>query len=234
MSEHPGRDGAGRVRPRRLRGRRRRPRPTCCRSDVRAGDRIVGIASPGLRCNGYSLAACRAARPRRARPRRARRGPARTTSLAEELLRPSVIYAPAMLRARARGRRARVRARHRRRHPRQPRAGAARPTATRVVARGTWDEPRIFAEIQRAGDVADDEMEHVFNLGLGMLAVVAARRRVARGRRGPRAGHDAWLVGEIVDGHGRVRMTRRRTVSAARAASGARVVALGLPRCRCS
>ena len=24
--------------------------------DVRAGDRIIGFASPGLRCNGYSLA----------------------------------------------------------------------------------------------------------------------------------------------------------------------------------
>ena len=50
------RDGAGRVRPRRLRGRRRRTRRRCCPRDVRAGDRIIGLASPGLRCNGYSLA----------------------------------------------------------------------------------------------------------------------------------------------------------------------------------
>ncbi len=40
-----------------------------------------------------------------------------------------------------------------------------------VVWRGTWEEPRIFAEIQRAGDVPDLEMQHVFNLGVGMLAV---------------------------------------------------------------
>ena len=60
---------AGRVRSRRLRGRRRRARavlPPACR----AGDRIVGFASPGLRCNGYSLARARAARPRRPRARR--------------------------------------------------------------------------------------------------------------------------------------------------------------------
>ena len=44
-----------------------------------------------------------------------------------------------------------------------------------VLWRGKWDEPRIFAEIQAAGDVADDEMAHVFNLGLGMLAIVAPR-----------------------------------------------------------
>ena len=31
-------------------------RAVCCRETSRAGDRIIGIASPGLRCNGYSLA----------------------------------------------------------------------------------------------------------------------------------------------------------------------------------
>ena len=43
--------------------------------DVRAGDRIVGFASPGLRCNGYSLA--RAALLDRAGMRSARSGVAR-------------------------------------------------------------------------------------------------------------------------------------------------------------
>src|SRR6185312_12302468 len=64
--------------------------------DVRAGDRIVGLASPGLRCNGYSLA--RAALLERAR--RDLDGPAwdgAHHSLAEELLTPSVIYAPALM-----------------------------------------------------------------------------------------------------------------------------------------
>ena len=77
-----------------------------------------------------------------------------------------------------------------------------------VVTRGAWDEPRIFAEIQQAGAVSDEEMENVFNLGLGMLAVVppdAALHAVDIVRA---AGHDAWLVGEIVDGHGSARPTR--------------------------
>ena len=56
-----------------------------------------------------------------------------------------------------------------------------------VVERGRWEEPRIFAEIQRAGDVADDEMEHVFNLGVGMLAVVADAAERASTSCGPRA-----------------------------------------------
>src|SRR5438045_2360398 len=63
--------------------------------DVRAGDKIVGIASPGLRCNGYSLA-------RRALLDRADRRlddpawPGAHHTLGDELIRPSAIYAPAM------------------------------------------------------------------------------------------------------------------------------------------
>jgi phosphoribosylformylglycinamidine cyclo-ligase len=77
-----------------------------------------------------------------------------------------------------------------------------------LVRRGTWDEPRIFGEIQRAGGVGDDEMEHVFNLGVGMLAVVAADRALHAVDTARAAGHDAWLIGEIVDGHGRAHLSR--------------------------
>src|SRR5436190_2118459 len=62
---------------------------------VRAGDRVIGFGHPGLRCNGYSLA--RAALLERAG--RTLDGPAwpgAHHTLGEELLKPSVIYAPAM------------------------------------------------------------------------------------------------------------------------------------------
>ena len=36
-----------------------------------------------------------------------------------------------------------------------------------------WEPPRIFGEIQRLGEVSDDEMRKVFNLGIGMVVVVA-------------------------------------------------------------
>ena len=32
--------------------------------------------------------------------------------------------------------------------------------------------PRIFSLIQERGDIADDEMVHTFNLGIGLTAVV--------------------------------------------------------------
>ena len=74
------------------------------------------------------------------------------------------------------------------------------PHCHAIVRRGRWEEPRIFAEIQQAGDVSDDEMESVFNLGLGMLAVLP-RHDAHRALDTIRAsGHDAWLVGEVVDG----------------------------------
>jgi phosphoribosylformylglycinamidine cyclo-ligase len=77
-----------------------------------------------------------------------------------------------------------------------------------IVWRGAWDEPRIFAEIQHDGNVPDDEMEHVFNLGLGMLAVVRAGDELRALDTIRAAGHGAWVVGEIVEGHRRVRLTR--------------------------
>ena len=172
--------------------------------DVRTGDRIVGIASPGLRCNGYSLARA-ALLDRGGRDLAGAAWPGAHHSLAAELLRPSAIYAPALL---ALAKEVPVRAFA------HITGGGIPGNLKRVlpdrcdaiVTRGAWEEPRIFAEIQRAADVPVAEMEHVFNLGLGMLAVVphdAALHAVDVIRSEK---HDAWLVGEIVDGHGHVRM----------------------------
>jgi phosphoribosylformylglycinamidine cyclo-ligase len=175
--------------------------------DVQAGDRIVGLASPGLRCNGYSLARA-ALLDRAGRDLQALAWDGAHVSLGEVLLEPSVVYAPAMAEL---ARKVPV-------HAFAHVTGGGIPGnlvrvlpdhCDGVVWRGTWEEPRIFAEVQRAGDVSDDEMEHVFNLGLGMLAVVAgdaAERALDVARA---AGHDAWIVGEITAGHGRAALDRR-------------------------
>ena len=52
----PAADGGRRVRPRRVRRGCGRAGRRCCRATSSIGDVLVGIASPGLRCNGYSLA----------------------------------------------------------------------------------------------------------------------------------------------------------------------------------
>ncbi len=172
--------------------------------DVHAGDRIIGLGSPGLRCNGYSLA--RAALLDRAG--RELDGPAwegAHHSLADELLTPSVIYAPAMLELVAKV------PVHAFAHVT---GGGIPDNLARVLPErcdavldlGTWEVPRIFSEIQRSGGVSDAEMAQVCNLGLGMLAVVRADA-VPEALDVVRAvGHDAWAVGEIVEGHGRVHL----------------------------
>lgn len=43
------------------------------------------------------------------------------------------------------------------------------------IQRGSWSIPPIFDLIQENGRVSNEEMAHVFNLGLGMLVIVAAR-----------------------------------------------------------
>jgi phosphoribosylformylglycinamidine cyclo-ligase len=174
-------------------------------SGVRPGDRVIGLASPGLRSNGYSLARHVFTNAGHSLETPAWRGARH--SLGAELLRPSVIYAPSLAYLR----------RHAEVHAfSHVTGGGIADNLARVLPddcdavlqRGRWEEPRIFSVIQAEGDVPDDEMEHVFNLGLGMLAVVAgsdARRALDAVRS---AGIEAWLVGAIVEGHGRANIER--------------------------
>ncbi|MFL6206861.1 MAG: phosphoribosylformylglycinamidine cyclo-ligase [Acidimicrobiales bacterium] len=170
---------------------------------VRPGDAVIGLPSPGLRSNGYSLA-------RKVLLQGGRRNlddPAWSGAphtLADELLVPSVVYAPAIgellrlvdVRAVAHitggglpGNLARALPEH----------------ADAVLDSGAWEPPRIFGEIQRLGDVSDEEMRKVFNLGVGMVVVVAeeeVHRSLDLLRRN---GHRATEIGRVDAGHGRVR-----------------------------
>jgi phosphoribosylformylglycinamidine cyclo-ligase len=169
---------------------------------VRPGDAVVGLASPGLRSNGYSLA--RAVLAERPWDELAWEGAER--SLGEELLVPSVIYSPA-LRSLAAAVEVRAFA--------HVTGGGIAGNLVRVLPeglgavlrRGSWPEPRIFSVIAKAGGVAEEEMERVFNLGLGMLAVVPAADASAAIEALGAAGKDAYKVGEVVEG-GAVRVVR--------------------------
>ena len=172
---------------------------------VRPGDRIIGLPSPGLRSNGYSLA-------RRVFFDAAGRGldePAyegARHSLADELLEPSVIYSPAM---QALLRQVDVHA------AAHVTGGGLASNLARVlprnvdavVERRTWEQPRVFAEIKRLGEIADEEMAKVFNLGIGMIVVVApddTHRALDVLRTN---GHRAVEIGEVRRGEGRVELT---------------------------
>ena len=46
-----------------------------------------------------------------------------------------------------------------------------------VIDRKSWEVPALFRTLQDAGGVAPHEMDRVFNMGVGMIAVVDPRAR---------------------------------------------------------
>jgi phosphoribosylformylglycinamidine cyclo-ligase len=158
------------------------------------GDVIVGLASSGLHANGYSLvrSAILPGLDLAGIP------PGLDRSLADELLEPCAIYAPEVV-ALARDGLLRAAA-----HvtgggwfENLPRVLPAGLGAT--IHRGAWPEPPIFGLVQRTAGASDDDMFATFNMGIGMLLVVAPASvedvvdRVA---------HEAFRVGEVADGSG--------------------------------
>jgi phosphoribosylformylglycinamidine cyclo-ligase len=169
---------------------------------VAPGDRLIGLPSPGLRCNGYSLAR-RVLLDVAGRSLAEPAWPRAAHSLAEELLRPSVIYAPALVKlcdaVEVKGM-AHI-------------TGGGIPgnlsrvlprTCDAIVLRGKWEVPEIFNQIQAAGDIGPEEMTRVFNLGIGMIAVVAPGDAYRAHDLLRDAGHDSVDIGEVVEGEGRV------------------------------
>ncbi|HEX7276448.1 MAG TPA: phosphoribosylformylglycinamidine cyclo-ligase [Acidimicrobiales bacterium] len=168
---------------------------------VEAGDVVVGIPSPGLRSNGYSLA---------------RRvfddagltldGPAWPDAghtLADELLRPSVIYTPALVDL----------CRHVTVRALAHITGGGLPGniprvlpdhVDAVIRQGTWDVPEVFHQVRELGPVSEDEMAAVFNLGVGMVAVVSPDDVDGTLTVLAAHGHAPVVIGEIVAGHRRV------------------------------
>jgi phosphoribosylformylglycinamidine cyclo-ligase len=127
--------------------------------------------------------------------------PGADVSLADELIRPSVIYSPALRRL----------AGDVEVHAFAHVTGGGIPgNLGRVlpdglgaeIRRGSWPEPRIFGVVAEAGAVADGEMIRVFNLGLGMLAVVPDGEVAGTLASLATAGHAAYEVGRITDGAG--------------------------------
>lgn len=172
------------------------------------GDVLLGLPSPGLRSNGYSLA-------RRVLLEvggRSLDGPAydgapHGRTLADELLEPSVIYAPAIADL----------LRHVEVHAIAHITGGGivgnlarvlQPNTDAVVHRRAWEVPRVFSEIQQTGNVSDDEMERVFNLGIGMVIAVPAMDAYKALDRLRAAGHKAVEIGTVTDGAGDVHVVR--------------------------
>jgi phosphoribosylformylglycinamidine cyclo-ligase len=174
-------------------------------SRVKPGDVLIGLPSPGLRCNGYTLAR-HVLLERAGLSLDAPAWAGSSTSLADELLRPSVIYTPAV--------RAAIDASevHSVAHITgggfEGNLPRALPDGARAVLdRDTWTVPPIFGEIRRLGQVTDEEMARVFNLGVGLVMVVGADGVLDALDALSGAGVDGMVVGRVEAGHGGVELT---------------------------
>ncbi len=70
------------------------------------------------------------------------------------------------------------------------------------IERDAWPVPDLFRVLQEAGGVSSDEMYRVFNMGLGMIAVVPPDGVEVVRHAAAAAGVETWAVGTVVEGDG--------------------------------
>ena len=67
---------------------------------------------------------------------------------------------------------------------------------------GLWPEPEVFGLIRSLGNVPEDEMRRVFNLGVGFCAVVAPEESEVAIATLRTSGCEAWRVGTVTESPG--------------------------------
>ena len=171
--------------------------------NIRPGDKVIGLASSGLHSNGYSLV-------RKIVFDRAGLHPETHVdelgrTVADELLVPTRIYTRA------------VKTVYRNYRVKHVVHGIAHITGGGLIDnpprilpdgcairlhRGSWPVPPVFPWLQKLGSVDQSEMDHVFNMGIGMVVIVAEHFADAIVRRltSRRANVPAWVIGEVVSG----------------------------------
>jgi phosphoribosylformylglycinamidine cyclo-ligase len=164
---------------------------------VRPGDVLIGLASDGLHTNGYSLA--RKVLFEAAGMKVSDRVPELDGSLGEELLRVHRCYAQAVLplleevevKAMA----------HITGGGLPDNVVRALPEGCRaVVERRAWEVPPIFELIRDRGQVAEEEMYHTFNMGIGFVVVVDEGEAATAKDRLAAAGEQVFEMGRIEAG----------------------------------
>jgi phosphoribosylformylglycinamidine cyclo-ligase len=173
---------------------------------VRNGDVLVGLASSGLHTNGYALA-------RRIVAERLRLGshdrfPGEDGSVADVLLRVHRSYLAALVPV-LDGADDHV-------HAMAHITGGGIPgnlnralpdTLDAIVETATWEVPNAFRVLERAGEVPRDEMFRAFNMGVGMIVVTTATGADAVVSSAAAAGVNAWRLGRVQPGSGRVTLS---------------------------
>lgn len=198
---------------------------------VKAGDRVIAMASSGIHSNGYSLV------------RRVihaagwdlnREVTELGRTLGEELLEPTRVYAGDCLSL----------MRTLNTEPESPEAplrgfshvtgGGLAANLARVlptglaatVDRGTWELPPIFSLIGQLGKVPQDDLERTLNVGVGMVAVVAPDAAADAIAHLNARGLQAWDMGEVTELTDEIRADEA-TVQGAKGVDGGAVRLVG-------
>ncbi|MCE5303714.1 MAG: phosphoribosylformylglycinamidine cyclo-ligase [Planctomycetaceae bacterium] len=69
-----------------------------------------------------------------------------------------------------------------------------------VIERGRWPVPPVFTWLQRLGEVDQTEMDQVFNMGLGLVMIVAPFYAESVRHQLARSGLKSWIVGRVEPG----------------------------------
>lgn len=170
--------------------------------EIRPGDKVIGIASSGLHSNGYSLARKIAFDHAGLTPDTF--VPELGRTVGEEFLEPTRIYVRAMKTVY--------------RHYRVKRIVHAiahitggglvenlpriLPEGSAIQLRRNWDVPKVFPWLQALGNVAQEEMDRVFNGGIGLALIVSEYHAdaIARYLR-KEIDLPAWVIGDVVPGN---------------------------------
>lgn len=170
-------------------------------SRIAAGDRLIGLAASGLHTNGFSLARRIVAHTPDLAPDRHRDDLGATVG--EALLAPHRSYQTVIRNLRE----------HTGVHGFVHVTGGGIAGNTRRLLRaglslqidwGAWQWPPIFKLLQRYGEVSDEEMRAVFNLGIGLIIVVTADQIAAVSHKLGEWEEAHWMIGRITqdDSHG--------------------------------
>jgi phosphoribosylformylglycinamidine cyclo-ligase len=151
------------------------------KGDIRRGDLILGLASSGIHSNGLSLA-------RKVIPEA-------DTAAWQEMLTPTRIYVRELLALHATGKL--LAAAH-------ITGGGLVGNLQRVIPADLaprydfgWQVPPLFTKIQRLGGVPDQEMQRVFNLGIGIAMIARPADAEALREAGQAVGAEVLAIGEL-------------------------------------
>jgi phosphoribosylformylglycinamidine cyclo-ligase len=168
---------------------------------IAVGDVLLGVASSGLHSNGYSLA--RKIVFEIAGLSVDQAVPELATTVGKALLEPTKIYARAVRKLLANYKVKSVvhGIAHITGGGLHENLARIMPAGCRgLIERGSWSVPPVFGWLARLGDVDADEMDRVFNMGIGVVLVVSPffadsiRNQLIDG------GLETWPIGKVVAG----------------------------------